>query len=416
MTSAQEALDEIDRIRRQDEIDAAGDLLAARLRNGTWLDSEEFPPLRWTIDGVIPEGFGLIVAPPKAGKSWFVLGTALAKSDGTHALGCIPVTRGPVLYFALEDGYRRLQSRCRTLLGEGQSIPKRLDIIISAEPHEVPMLARAWLDQHRDEAPLVIVDTLGKVLPPKAAGESDYQRDYRIAGKLKELSDDVPGSTVLAVHHTRKQQGEDFVDSVSGTQGIAGAADFILVLARKRHDNTATLAVTGRDVLEEEYSITSHGGAWTLDGGSLADAAAAVTERKSTENLGDTSAEVVKFVNSRPSTTATDLAAHLGIDSKTAGTRLSQAHKAGRINKTGRGVYTPFESFESFETETADPPDSKDSKDSKVPSGTDSCIVCHQTFMLPEPGKTICAVRDEPHERARATEAGIPYIPKEKTA
>lgn len=416
MTTEQAQLDEINRVMRQEEIDSAGGLLAARLRNGTWLDAEEFPPLRWTIEGVIPEGFGLIVAPPKAGKSWLVLGAALAKSDGTPALGCVPVTRGPVLYLALEDGHRRLQSRCRILLGEGQPIPKRLDIIIKAEPHEVMLLARAWLDQHRDEAPLVIIDTLGKVLPPKAAGESDYQRDYRIAGKLKELADDVPGSTVLAVHHTRKQQGEDFVDAVSGTQGIAGAADFILVLARKRHDNSATLAVTGRDVLEEEYAITSHGGAWALDGGNLANAAAAVAERKTTENLGDTSSEVVKFVNSRQATTAAELASHLGIDAKTAGTRLSQAHKSGRINKTGRGVYTPFESFETFETEAAEPPNSKDSKVSKVTPEGGSCIVCHQAFLLPEPGKTICAVRDEQHDRARAEQAGIPYIPKGMTA
>ncbi|KDE14924.1 AAA family ATPase [Rhodococcus aetherivorans] len=383
-----------------------GGLLASRVRSGAWLDAQDFPPLRWTIEGVIPEGFGLIVAPPKAGKSWFVLGTALAKAEGVRALGCIQTRRGPVLYLALEDGHRRLQSRCRTLLGEGQPIPRLIDFIIDAEPHEVPILVGDWLEQHRDEQPLVILDTLGKVLPPKAAGESDYQRDYRVAGKLKALSDAVPGSTVLAVHHTRKAQGEDFVDAVSGTQGIAGAADFILVLARRRQTTEASLSVTGRDVIESEYAITSHDGAWALDGDNLPAAAAALTERKQTENLGDLATEVVRFVNGRDKTTPADLAAHLGIDTKTAGTRLSQAHKSGRINKTGRGVYTPFETVESFERgeplDFTDPPVSTDSTVSKPLPSDHGCIVCGQPLLTDTSlAAGICARRDTAHNTHR---------------
>ena len=41
---------------------------------------------------------------------------------------------------------------------------------------------------------------------------------------------------------------------MSGTQGIAGAVDFVLALNRKRHADDAVLSVTGRDVIEAEYA------------------------------------------------------------------------------------------------------------------------------------------------------------------
>ena len=50
--------------------------------------------------------------------------------------------------------------------------------------------------------------------------------------------------------------GGDFLDAVSGTQGIVGAADTVLVLKRERHDDRATLQVTSRDAAEGGYSFT----------------------------------------------------------------------------------------------------------------------------------------------------------------
>ncbi len=311
------------------------------LRNGAWLDAQNFPPLEWSVDGIVPEGFGLLVAPPKAGKSWWVAGVGLACAAGGYALGKIAVSKRPVLYLALEDGHRRLQSRFRTLM-EGQPIPAGIDVITTAQSFEVPAMIEEWLGRHPGEKPLVILDTLGKVKPPKRAGEDSYAADYAIGGRLKDLVEAVPGATLLVVHHTRKAESEDFVDAVSGTQGIAGSADFILVLRRKRQSNDAVLSVTGRDVPENEYALTTEGGLWKLDGADLTAAAEAVRTRKSTENLGDRSAEAATFVVSRPmGTRAADLATHLSISSNDAGTYLRRLHEAGRIGKRTRGIYTP---------------------------------------------------------------------------
>ena len=51
-------------------------LLAKYIRNGAWLDAQDFPALRWAGPGLMPEGFGLLTGGPKLGKSWFVVGSA----------------------------------------------------------------------------------------------------------------------------------------------------------------------------------------------------------------------------------------------------------------------------------------------------------------------------------------------------
>jgi RecA-family ATPase len=72
------------------------------------LDDTDIPPLSWTVPGLLPEGFGILAAAPKIGKSWLVLSLGLAVAMGTPFLG-VPVEQRPVPYLALEDGKRRLQ-------------------------------------------------------------------------------------------------------------------------------------------------------------------------------------------------------------------------------------------------------------------------------------------------------------------
>lgn len=253
--------------------------------DGAWLDAQQFPELEYAVPGVIPEGLGFLAGPPKLGKSWLVADVGLACAAGGKALGHIDVTRRPVLYLALEDGHRRLQSRFRRLTA-GRPIPKGINVIIKAKPDEVIPMITEFLSKHAAEKPLIILDTFGKVKPPKRAGEESYIVDYTIGTKLKDAIDAVPGSTLLVVHHTRKAESADFVDAMSGTQGIAGSADFVMVLKRKRHDDDAVLSVTGRDITEAEYALHAVDGMlWRLAGDDLAAAADAAQRRREADQL-----------------------------------------------------------------------------------------------------------------------------------
>lgn len=314
--------------------------------DGAWLDSMEFPPVQYAVPGFVSEGLGIVVGPPKAGKSWLVLALLLAVAAGGRALGCIPVDPRPVLYLALEDGHRRLQGRIRAVLGVGVPIPANLHVAIKATSEEAFAMIAAFLARHPDA--MVVLDTLGKVKPPKRGGEDSYQVDYALGSRLKALADDAPGSALLVVHHSRKAESGDFVDAVSGTHGIAGAADFIAVLARKRHSTEAVLAITGRDIVEAEYALTAEAGrdgiVWVLDGDSLDAASARAEERRedaaAAGQMGSLKRQVLAVVNGTVQEVDTAaVAAAVGAGVETTGRYLRRLADDGLIVKASRGRY-----------------------------------------------------------------------------
>ena len=309
--------------------------------NAAWLMEQVFPPTQYVVPGIIPEGMTLLVAAPKIGKSWMVLGLGVELSNGGNAFGIIPVGKPrPVLYLALEDGMRRLQDRLRMLAPS--ELSEMLEFQTDIAEGQVIATIRDFMTKHAGSDPVCILDTLGKVMPPAGNG-SQYGHDYKVLSQLKATADAVPGSSLVIVHHTRKMDSGDFLDAVSGTQGIAGAADTILILKRDRHDNRATLQVTSRDAKEGEYALTmTDTGVWELDGRDLADAAQAAQTAKQTNGVGDRMAEVIETVARFPEGIKPhDVAVILSMDDKTAQVYLARAFDSGRLNRPTRGKYTP---------------------------------------------------------------------------
>jgi RecA-family ATPase len=312
--------------------------------DAAWLMQQVFPPTKYVVPGIIPEGMTLLVAAPKIGKSWMVLGLGVELSNGGSAFGSIPVGKPrPVLYLALEDGKRRLQDRLIRL--NPSEVSHRLQFQTDVAQGQVIATIRDFMVRHDGLDPVVILDTLGKVMPPAGNG-SQYGHDYSVLSALKATSDAVPGSSLVIVHHTRKMDGGDFLDAVSGTQGIAGAADTVLVLKRERHDDRATLQVTSRDAAEGEYSLSLNASmAWELEGGDLAAASQAAQTARLTSTLSDRSGDVIKRLDDFPEgITPKDLALLVGVEAKTVQVYLSRAHDADRICKLSRGLYGPLKS------------------------------------------------------------------------
>jgi hypothetical protein len=219
------------------------------------LMSTDFPVPRWAVPGIVCEGLSLLAGPPKVGKSWLSLDLALSVAAGGKAFGAIPVRPGPVLYLALEDTPRRLKSRVGKLLGD-RAVPAGLDIATDwpTLPAGGDVALASWLDTH-PAARLVVIDVFAKVRGPVPAGMSAYDADYAAVGRAKRIADNY-GIAVILVHHVRKAGSEDFLQEVSGTNGIAGAADATMVLKRARGTADGVLHVTGRDVEEAEHALT----------------------------------------------------------------------------------------------------------------------------------------------------------------
>jgi RecA-family ATPase len=232
---------------------------------------EDIPPLKWVIPGFLPEGLTILAGKPKTGKSFLIFDWGLSVAYGGKAMGQVQVEQGDVLCLALEDGRRRLQDRLRDLVeATGSPAPERLFL------HTVlPGLANGglqaitrWIESH-PEARLVIIDTLAKIRPPQKRGGNVYQEDYSFIGPLQELAK-IHRIGLVLIHHVRKSSAtdKDFIESVSGTLGLSGAADTVLVLARVRGEQKAVLHVTGRDVEEGEFALGCDlsRGQWTLLG------------------------------------------------------------------------------------------------------------------------------------------------------
>jgi hypothetical protein len=238
-------------------------------RRVSWTAAEllatTFPEPRWAVPDVVPEGVNLLAGPPKCGKSWLALGLGVSVAAGGRALGSIEVVEGPCLYLALEDTPRRLQRRLSTILGPDPA-PSGLTIAVECPP--LPMggdeRIATWLDQNPD-ARLVVVDVFARVRGPVLKDASAYDADYAAVGRAKALADEY-GVALVLVHHTRKATDDDWLNTVSGTQGLAGAADAIAVLKRTRGKADGILSITGRDVDEAEHALrfSSDLGAWQL--------------------------------------------------------------------------------------------------------------------------------------------------------
>lgn len=306
--------------------------------SAAWLMDQEFPPINYAVEGIVPEGLTIIAAPPKLGKSWLVLDIALTVSAGAVALGAIEVQRRPVLYMALEDGPRRLQNRLQKL---GAIIGgDDLHFITDAGTDPLGIIG-TFIHRHADRKPLVIVDTLGKI-KGIYNGNDAYAHDYAQAAALKHQADQVPGSSVLVVHHTNKGAKDDFVDSVSGTHGIAGAADTILTLTRSRNDGAGILNVTSRDAAEGKYAVTFDEGKWTLDGGSLEAASQQAQNREATAGVSDDMATIVEAVQAHPEgMSPKEVTLHTSLDHAKVKEYLRRAVDKGRLENPKRGLYTP---------------------------------------------------------------------------
>lgn len=233
------------------------------------LVTKVFAPVKWIVPDILPEGITLFAGKPKMGKSWLALNLAIATATGGRALGRIQVEQGSVLYLALEDNERRLQSRMVKLL-QGGRVPERLDLAIEWQRMGDDTLGLTWLagwiEAHPD-ARLIVIDTLAKVRPPMGKGGNIYDYDYSTVQGLKGIADRYNVS-ILIVHHVRKGSSEDPLEMISGSFGLSGGVDGAIVLARIRGAADAVLHITGRDVEEKELAMTwsAEYALWTIAG------------------------------------------------------------------------------------------------------------------------------------------------------
>jgi hypothetical protein len=290
-----------------------------------------FAPIKYVVPDVLVEGLTLLAGKPKVGKSWLLLNTAIAVASGGFTLGNLYCDEGDVLYCALEDNERRLQSRITKLLGITADWPARLFYYT-----EMPRLAEGGLDRLRDwiksvpHPRLIIIDTLAMVRAMKQRDESNYASDYASVLELRQMAAEF-GIAIVVVHHLRKAIADDPFDTISGTLGLTGAPDSILALVRE--SGSFVLHGRGRDLIEIEKAMTFDRDAciWRITGD-------AAEIRRSAER----NAILGAIREAGEPVGPNDIAAAVNMKAANVRFLLGKLLKEGLIKKAGYGRYLPM--------------------------------------------------------------------------
>jgi hypothetical protein len=218
------------------------------------LRTKIFEAIKYIVPGYIAEGCTLLAGRPKLGKSWMMLDIGLAVAGGCYCLGDTECEQGDVLYLALEDNERRLQSRMTKLIGFANEWPARFHYATEWPRADAGGLEEIckWIASV-EKPRLVVVDILAMFRSPRRKDQQPYESDYAAIQGLQAIASE-NGVAVVVVHHLRKSAGEvDPFEKVSGTLGLSGAADTVLIL--DRDGQGCTLYGRGRDIEEIERAI-----------------------------------------------------------------------------------------------------------------------------------------------------------------
>jgi hypothetical protein len=302
----------------------------AGIKTAKTLQTMTFAPLKYIVPGLIVEGCVLLAGKPKAGKSWFSYDVALAVASGRFCLGDKKCVEGDVLYLALEDNNRRLQSRATKLLPTFAGVwPERFNFQTRwprANEGGIEAIDQ-WCEAHPD-ARLVVIDVLAAFRAPSSSSKNAYDQDYAAISQLQELASR-RSITILVIHHTRKGASDDPVEEISGTLGLGGGADAFLVLKRK--GVSGTLIGRGRDIEDHDLGLqfskeTCH---WTI----LGEAAVVQGSEQRARVL-------VALENSNEGLSTGEIVSHANLASRgAADVLLSNMANDGQIERIRRGIY-----------------------------------------------------------------------------
>lgn len=225
--------------------------------SGVDLMKKDIPPTQFCISALLPEGLTVLAAPPKSYKSYMALAMCIEIASGGMFLGR-PCFKHTCLYFDLESTERRPQTRLKQIL-RGRPMPEGFWLIDGT--HKVGMIGKGFEDtledqikQHPDIG-FIVVDVFQKVKPAGKRTMNAYESDYEIMGRLQNfaVSHNV---ALLLIHHTNKGRQVDTFDKISGSTGIMGSADCVMMIDKDdRYSDDATLCITGRDLEPQRLRI-----------------------------------------------------------------------------------------------------------------------------------------------------------------
>jgi hypothetical protein len=293
----------------------------------------EFQPIAWVIVKILPPGIYILAAAPKVGKSWLIMQAGLGIASKGDFLG-FQCVRGDVLYLALEDNERRMQRRLRAQGADALDAESLQRFHYKTKWPRLNEGGAEALDQWITEHPatrLVAIDLLENFRAPRQAKTDPYSQDYEALKAVRELTRKYPAIAFVFVHHTRKMNATDPLDEISGTQGIAGSADGVLVLKRPRGNDRGELHVIGRDIEDD--------GAYAVDFNKMNCKWEMVGEASKVETSAGRAAVFGALLALKGTATLTEIAMQSGKSKQYVFQLLGELVDRGSVTKAAKGRY-----------------------------------------------------------------------------
>lgn len=224
---------------------------------------EHVEKIDFIINNLLSPGLSMLAADPKIGKSWFALLMCLCVAQGHKFLG-YDTNKCNCLYLALEDSDNRMKTRIKRIF-DGDKLPNTFNYCI-----DINDLSNGFIEQmelvHESmtDLRLVIVDTLQCIRGQYNNRDGGaYGYDYKEMNKLKSFAKK-HNLAMLLIHHTSKMDNpNDPFFSISGTRGLTGALDLMMVMKKENvSDKQAKLYIRGRDVDSDAFVIEMQDCKW----------------------------------------------------------------------------------------------------------------------------------------------------------
>ena len=227
------------------------------------LQGHVFPPIRWAVDRILPEGFTVLAGDPKIGKSLLAVDVCSAVAAGARAFGDLKCTAGDAIYLSFEDPARRIQQRIKN---QCDTWPRKFHIVENGIPQlgldfyrVMDEMLGLWPDTR-----VVFLDTLQFVVPQKATGVNDYEHYCKVLDPLHRWALDNHVAVCGITHKTKAKMGTDEnpFSGIIGSVAIQSNADALIILAKnykKDENNTSDadgyMIVGGREVPSSHFSM-----------------------------------------------------------------------------------------------------------------------------------------------------------------
>lgn len=248
-------------------VDVASDLMG-----------KTFTPVERIMAGrlELTPGVTVLAGKPKHGKSWLAMGIAIAAATGERYMDSERSTPMQAVYVSCDDPSRaRFARRLHAFKPKGELTGLLLITDIDPKAGSSLDLLGGLLDKH-PAIRLVVIDTLAAFRQGQR-NDSPYQQEH---DEVKAINDwaHAHNIAVLLVHHLRKGEVDvtNAYESISGTLGLQGACDGMMVLARKDlasdfdaalDEKLAGLWYRHRDLDEEiDMGVRLADGRWSIMG------------------------------------------------------------------------------------------------------------------------------------------------------